>query len=72
MNYGMNMATIKGIKADYVKRTITLTLEASLDDFKSTDRDAVAQWADMGLSVDVVLNRHMNPAPLLDAADNGR
>lgn len=66
---GMDRATIKGIKADYVKHTITLTLECHMDDFEDADRAVIAQWAEFEMRVDVQVSRSVTPAPLLEQVE---
>lgn len=62
----MERSTIKGIKADFVKRTITVTLETSLGNFAPEDRDKVSEWAENEAIVDCKFSRSLPHAPLLD------
>lgn len=59
-------AVAKAIKADYVRRTITVTLEASLEDFDSTARDVLATWAEEGQIFRVEFHKKTRPEPLFD------
>lgn len=61
----MERAVVKAIKADYVKRTITVTLEAPLSNFEAEDRDTLAAWAELEARVDIDFSRSITDAPLL-------
>jgi len=65
-NSEITKAVVRAVKADFVKRAITVQLEASLDDFAPEDRDALAQWAEMGQMLRVTFSTRTRPTPLLD------
>lgn len=64
-------ATAKAIKADYVRHTITVTLEANLSDFESVERDTLALWAESGQTFRVECYRKTRPEPLLELTRSG-
>lgn len=66
MRSGMEHASIKSIKADYVKRTITVTVETSLEHFPDVDRDLLSEWAEQEATVDCEFSRWLSLAPLLE------
>lgn len=66
---GMEHATIKGIKADFVKGTIAITLETGLDNFDGYDREVLSEWAEASYTVDATFSRSLTPAPLLEVKE---
>jgi len=58
----------KAIKADYVKRTITVQLEASIDDFDPVARDTLSKWAEVGQVFRAEFFMKTRSAPLFEPA----
>ena len=63
-------AAIKAFRADYVKRTVTITMrftyEATLSDVTNSASSALAYWGENGSILDIVFSRSRPFAPLLD------
>jgi hypothetical protein len=59
-------AAIKAFRADYVKRTVTITIETTLSDVTNSAASALAYWGENGSMLDIVFSRSRPPAPLLD------
>ncbi len=52
MNPLMKFAIVKAIRTDYIKRTISITLEAQVPNFPENDRSQLSGWAVLDICVD--------------------